>query len=106
MNSGVCLVRNPVRLICIFLGSGVGCESSSSSPMAYSTTTSSSNPTSSMIFLTTHGRITVKLTLRISTFLSNSEGNFIDLRSLSSLSENLRSWSADVPLKKPKSLSR
>lgn len=39
-------------------------------------------------------------------FLSNSEGNFIDLRSLSSLSENLRSWSADVPLKKPKSLSR
>ena len=36
-----------------------------------------------------------------STFLSNSGGNLMDLRSLSSLSENLRSWSAEVPLKKP-----
>jgi hypothetical protein len=35
------------------------------------------------------------------TFLSNSGGNFMVLRSLSSLSENRRSWSAEVPLKNP-----
>jgi hypothetical protein len=35
------------------------------------------------------------------TFLSNSGGNFMDLRSLSSLSEKRRSCSADVPLKNP-----
>lgn len=36
------------------------------------------------------------------TFLSNSGGNFMDLRSLTSLSENRLSWSAEVPLKKPR----
>lgn len=35
------------------------------------------------------------------TFFSNSGGNFMDLSSLSSLSEKRLSWSADVPLKKP-----
>jgi hypothetical protein len=35
------------------------------------------------------------------TFVSNWEGNLIVLRSFSSLSEKRRSWSADVPLKKP-----
>ena len=35
------------------------------------------------------------------TFLSNSGGNFIDFKSFTSLSENRRSWSAEVPLKNP-----
>jgi len=35
------------------------------------------------------------------TFVSNWAGNLRVLRSFSSLSENRRSWSADVPLKKP-----
>lgn len=35
------------------------------------------------------------------TFLSNSGGNFIDFRSLISLSEKRLSWSAEVPLKNP-----
>jgi hypothetical protein len=34
--------------------------------------------------------------------VSNWGGNLIDLRSLSSLSEKRRSWSAEVPLKKPR----
>lgn len=103
MKAGVSLVRKPVRFICIFLGSGVGCDSSSSNPIAYSTTTSSSMPTSSTIFFATQGRIIVTFTLRISTLLSNSGGNFIDLRSFVSLSENRLSCSADVPLKNPAS---
>ena len=37
----------------------------------------------------------------MNTFVSNWEGNLIVLRSFSSLSEKRRSWSADVPLKKP-----
>lgn len=36
------------------------------------------------------------------TFVSNWGGNLRVLRSFSSLSEKRRSWSADVPLKKPK----
>jgi len=87
MNADVESVRKPVRLICIFLGSGVcvndintgvggemsrlnvftGWDSSSRSPMAYSMRTSSSKPTSSTTFLATQGRMTCKLTLRIST---------------------------------------
>jgi hypothetical protein len=39
--------------------------------------------------------------LQLRTFLSKFWGNFMDFKSLSSLSENLRSWSADVPLKNP-----
>jgi hypothetical protein len=91
MNEGVSFVRNPVRLISIFFGSGLGCCLSSRRPMAYSTTTSSSNPTSSVTFWAIQGLMTDKLIFRMSTFLSNSEGNFIDLRSLTSLSENLLS---------------
>ena len=139
IKAGVFEVRKPVRLICILRGSGVcmhecsvwdaatrefrqltGCESSSSKPMAYSTTTSSSKPTNSTTFLTIQGRMTDRFTFRMSTciamrhcdahiavhprrhtFLSNSGGNFIVLRSFNSLSENRRSWSAEVPLKKP-----
>jgi len=37
----------------------------------------------------------------IITFVSNCGGNLIVLRSFNSLSEKRRSWSADVPLKKP-----
>ena len=88
--------------------------------MAYSTTTSSSIPISSTIFLAIHGLMTDKFTflistytkiiyqqqkkkecMHVSTFLSNSGGNFMLLRSLSSLSENRLSWSAEVPLKNP-----
>lgn len=71
MNAGVESVRKPVRLICIFLGSGVGWDLSSRRPMAYSIRTSSSKPTSSTTFLATQGRMTCKFTLRISTFVSN-----------------------------------
>jgi hypothetical protein len=38
------------------------------------------------------------------TFVSNWEGNLIDLRSFVSLSEKRLSWSADVPLKKPEEM--
>ena len=97
-----------------------GCCSSSRRPIAYSTTTSSSIPMSSTIFLAIHGLMTDKFTflistytkiiyqqqrqkesMHVSTFLSNSGGNFMLLRSLSSLSENRLSWSAEVPLKNP-----
>lgn len=64
MNSGVSLVRKFVKLSCIFLGSMVG---SSRRPMAYSIMMSSSKPMSSVIFFAIHGRITFRLTLRMST---------------------------------------
>lgn len=60
---------------------------------AYSTTTSSSNPMSFVTSLTIHGRITERLTLRMSTFCENSAGNLVVRRSLASLSENRLSWS-------------
>lgn len=71
--------------------------------MAYSMTTSSSKPTSSVTFLAIHGLIISILTFFMSTFFSNSGGNFMLLSSLSSLSEKRLSWSADVPLKNPAS---
>lgn len=71
--------------------------------MAYSTTTSSSKPTSSVTFLAIHGRMTLRFTFLRSTFLSNSGGNFMDFNNFNSLSEKRRSWSAEVPLKNPAS---
>ena len=45
-----------------------GLDSSSRRPMAYSITTSSSNPTSSTIFFAAQGLMTFKLTFRVSTY--------------------------------------
>jgi hypothetical protein len=60
---------------------------------AYSITTSSSNPNSSVTSLDIQPLMTETLTLRMSTFVANEAGNLIERSSLASLLENLVSWS-------------
>lgn len=103
MNGPVLDSKNPVRLICILFGSTIGLVGSSNKPFTYSTTTSSSNPSNSIIFSEIHGRITESSTLRISTFWSSSLGKLIDFNKDFSLSLKRVSCSLDVPLKKPAS---
>lgn len=63
--------------------------------------TSSSNPRSSVTRVAIHGFITSIFTFDMSTWWSSSDANFCVLSSLACLLENLVSWSADVPRKKP-----
>jgi len=98
MNGSVCLSRNPSREIVIFLPSTIGFASSSNRPDTYSMTTSSSKPSRSMVFFAIQGFMTDSSTLRMSTLVLSSGGNFIVLKSFFSLSPNRMSWLAEVPL--------
>jgi len=103
MNAPVFDSKNPVKLICIFLGSTIGLVGSSSKPLTYSITTSSSKPSNSTILSEIHGLMTESSTFRMLTFWSSSLGKLIDLSSDFSLSLKRVSCSLEVPLKNPAS---
>lgn len=86
MNSAVLASKNPVSWICIFFASGY--RPSSSMPTAYSSTTSSSKPSSSVMRRAIQGFITESSTLCMSTLVSKWRGNLSLRSSDASLSVN------------------